>query len=108
VRAIYLLWLGFLTGLLSNLLNPKPGLFVVTFIPQFVSASRGSVSAQLLVLGAIFAIVTAVVFTALAAFASQLASRLQRRPRVVFGLDLGAGITSIAAGLSILTLPRKA
>jgi threonine/homoserine/homoserine lactone efflux protein len=81
---------------------------VVTFIPQFVSASRGSVPAQMLVLGAIFAIVTAMVFTVLGAFASQLANWLQRRPRVVFGLNLGAGITFIAAGLSILTLPRKA
>jgi threonine/homoserine/homoserine lactone efflux protein len=43
-----------------------------------------------------------------AVIAAQLASWLQRRPRVFFGLNLGAGITFIAAGLSILTLPRKA
>jgi threonine/homoserine/homoserine lactone efflux protein len=64
VGATYLLWLGykafatrslisfapadrqplsrvFLTGLLSNVLNPMPGLFVVAFIPQFVSVGRG-------------------------------------------------------------------
>lgn len=64
VGAAYLLWLGikalrsrdlitfspalrrplhrvFITGVLSNVLNPKPGLFVLAFIPQFVSTTRG-------------------------------------------------------------------
>jgi threonine/homoserine/homoserine lactone efflux protein len=64
VGAAYLLWLGWralgsrslialspadrqplsrvlATGILSNVLNPKPGLFVVAFIPQFVSVARG-------------------------------------------------------------------
>jgi threonine/homoserine/homoserine lactone efflux protein len=130
VGAAYLLWLGcraiasrslisfapadrqplarvFLTGLLSNVLNPKPGLFVVAFIPQFVSVGRGDVPAQMLVLGAIFAVVTALVFTTLGSFAAQLSTWLQQRPRAVAGLNIGAGLTFISAGLSILALQRK-
>lgn len=130
VGAAYLVWLGykaitarnlvsflpsqresltrvFATGLLSNVLNPKPGLFVVAFIPQFTSPSRGSVPAQMLVYGAIFAVVTAVIFTVLASFAAQLSSWLMRRPRVVAGVNVGAGITFVAAGLSILALGRR-
>ena len=42
------LWRVFGAGFLSNVLNPKPGLFVMAFIPQFVSAARGSVPLQLL------------------------------------------------------------
>ena len=97
----------FATGLLSNVLNPKPGLFVAAFIPQFTSPSRGSVPAQMLVYGAIFAVVTAVIFAVLASFAAQLAVWLARRPRVVAGVNIGAGITFIAAGLSILALARR-
>lgn len=130
VGAAYLLWLGikaitsrslisfvaadrqsagrvFVTALLSNVLNPKPGLFVVAFIPQFVSVDRGSVPLQMLVLGALFAGITTALFTLLGCFAAQLSRALQRRPRAVAGLNIGAGLTFIAAGLSILVLQRK-
>ena len=128
--AAYLLWLGckaifsrnlisftpaarqplrrvFATGLLSNVLNPKPGLFVVAFIPQFVAAQRGSVPVQMLVYGAIFAVLTAVIFTALGCFAAQLSNALARRPRLVLWANIGAGLTFVAAGLSILALDRR-
>lgn len=128
--ASYLLWLGyktlrsrtlisfspvthqplprvFVTGLLSNVLNPKPGLFVVAFIPQFVSASRGPIDTQMLVLGAIFAGVTAAVFALLGCFAAQLSGWLSRRPRVIMAANVGAGLTFVAAGLSILALDRR-
>jgi threonine/homoserine/homoserine lactone efflux protein len=128
--AAYLLWLGvqaiasrrlisfepaaqqtlgrvFATGLLSNVLNPKPGLFVVAFLPQFVSTTRGSVAVQMLVYGAVFAAITALIFTLLGCFAAQLSGWLSRRPRVVAAANVGAGLTFVAAGLSILALGRR-
>ena len=130
VGAAYLLWLGwkaitsrslisfqpaeqqtlpkvFATALLSNVLNPKPGLFVVAFIPQFTSPARGPVPLQMLVYGAIFAVLTAFIFTLLACFAARLSAWLQRRPRVVAAANVGAGLTFVAAGLSILALGRR-
>ncbi len=130
VGATYLLWLGykaissrslisfvptehqslsriFITGLLSNVLNPKPGLFVIAFIPQFTSPLRGPVYLQMLGYGAMFAILTAIIFTVLGAFAAQLSSWLARRPKAVAAANVGAGLTFIAAGLSILALDRK-
>ncbi|MBO9651989.1 MAG: LysE family translocator [Variovorax sp.] len=131
IGGFYLLWLGykaltarnmvsfkpaarlslprvFITGLLSNVLNPKPGLFVLAFLPQFVSAGRGSVTIQMLVYGAIFAVMTAVIFSVLGSCASRLSAWLQRRPRVGDGLNVGAGLTFIAAGLSVLALKQRA
>ena len=130
IGATYLIWLGykaitsrnlvsflptqqqsltriFVTGLLTNVLNPKPGLFVVAFIPQFTDPSRGSVPVQMLVYGAIFAILTAAVFATLASFSAQLSKWLALRPRVVSGVNIGAGIAFIAAGISILALGRR-
>lgn len=130
VGALYLMWLGYkalvagdlisfqpsaqvplrkvlLTGVLSNVLNPKPGLFVLAFLPQFVSAGRGPVAVQMLVYGAIFALMTALIFTLMGAFASRLAGWLQARPKVVRGVNVGAGLTFIAAGLSVLSLKQR-
>jgi threonine/homoserine/homoserine lactone efflux protein len=95
VGAAYLLWLGvralvsrslisfaptarqslprvFATGVLSNVLNPKPGLFVLAFIPQFVRAARGPVPVQMLVYRAIFAVLTALIFSVLGCYAAKL------------------------------------
>lgn len=130
VGAAYLLWLGFkaltsrnlisftptakqsllrvfTTGLFSNVLNPKPGLFVLAFIPQFVSASRGPVSTQMLVYGAIFAVLTAVIFSVLGGCAARLSGWLARRPKVTTWLNVGAGATFIASGISILALGNR-
>ena len=128
--AAYLLWLGykaiasrslisflpaeqqslgrvFATGLFSNVLNPKPGLFVVAFIPQFTNPARGPVYLQMLGYGAIFAVLTAIIFTVLGSFAAQLSRWLSRRPKAVAAANVGAGLTFIAAGLSILALERR-
>ncbi|MBP8296723.1 MAG: LysE family translocator [Burkholderiales bacterium] len=128
--AAYLIWLGykaitarnlisfvpperqslgrvFATGLLSNVLNPKPGLFVVAFIPQFTSPGRGPVYLQMLGYGVVFAVLTALIFMLLGAFAARLSNWLSRRPRVVAAANVGAGMTFVAAGLSILALDRR-
>jgi threonine/homoserine/homoserine lactone efflux protein len=128
--AAYLLWLGyraltshslisfapanrqslrrvFMTGLLSNVLNPKPGLFVVAFIPQFVAEARGPVQVQMLVYGATFAVVTAIVFTLLGGFSARLSGWVARRPKALVTANVAAGLTFVAAGLSILALDRR-
>jgi len=128
--AAYLLWLGFkaltarnlvsfapaarqplarvfVTGLLSNVLNPKPGLFVLAFIPQFVSAARGAVSTQMLVYGAIFAVLTALIFSLLGGSAARLSRWLAARPRATSALNVGAGLTFVVSGVSILALGNR-
>ena len=98
------LWQVFATAVLSNVLNPKPGLFVLAFIPQFVDASRGPVATQMLVFGAIFAVLTTITFSVLGAFAARLSQWLQQRPQATRWLNQGAGLTFIASGISILAL----
>lgn len=49
-------WKTFKNGVLTNLLNPKVGIFFLTFLPQFVNLEAGSIQLQLLTLGILFVI----------------------------------------------------
>ena len=80
---------------------------MLAFIPQFVSPERGSITMQMLVYGFWFAFLTAIGFALMGVFASRLASWLRERPRVVAGLNISAGLTFIASGISIAALKQK-
>jgi threonine/homoserine/homoserine lactone efflux protein len=95
------------TGFFSAALNPKPGMFVLAFIPQFVNPELGSVTTQMIVYGVWFALLTAIGFSLMGVFASRLAGWLQEKPRVVNGLNIGAGLTFITSGLAVAALKQR-
>ncbi|TJW35528.1 MAG: LysE family translocator, partial [Mesorhizobium sp.] len=96
-----------LAGLMSNVLNPKIGLFVLAFIPQFVSADRGPVTMQMMTYGAWLAVIAVIGLSLIGSFASVLSGWLLRRPRMVAGINIGAGITFVATGLSAAAIKHR-
>ena len=121
--AAYLLWLGykmlrfprhtfvtrsevsagrhkaFPTGLLTNLLNPKVGVFYVSFLPLFVP--HGVPTAPfILLLGAIHALLGMSWF-ALLIIATRPITRWLRNPRALKTLDRATGGVFVAFGLGL-------
>ncbi len=95
-------WL--MRGFLTNVLNPKVGVFYVTFLPQFVPAGV-SVAPFIMLLAAIHATEGMVWFTALA-LATRSLSRWLRQPGVARTLDGVTGAMFIGFGL-VLVLERR-
>jgi threonine/homoserine/homoserine lactone efflux protein len=91
-RRRQLMGTGFPAGIASDLLNPKVGVFFVTFLPGFVP--RGySVGWMSLLLGAIFLVLTALYFAILIAASGPVTrwianSRIRRRMDRITGLIL--------------------
>ncbi|MDT8857376.1 LysE family translocator [Paracoccaceae bacterium Fryx2] len=52
---------AFRRGILSNVLNPKPVLFILAFLPQFIDPALGPVWQQIVALGCLFAFTGALV-----------------------------------------------
>ena len=130
VGAAYLIWLGvkvlrtknlfslepakkqslttiFSTGFLSAALNPKPGIFVLAFVPQFVNPNLGSVTIQMIGYGVWFAILTAIGFSLMGVFSSQLFKWLKDKPKLVSGLNIGAGVTFVSSGLAVAFMKQR-
>jgi threonine/homoserine/homoserine lactone efflux protein len=127
--AAYLLWLGykmlrfprrtfvtgsaagtakhkaFPTGLLTNLLNPKVGVFYVSFLPQFIPPGV-RVAPYMLLLGAIHAFLGLIWFGCLIAATRPLA-RFLSTPRVVQLCDRLTGGMFLAFGLGLALDSRR-
>ena len=91
-------WFG--RGLLSNLLNPKVGLFYVTFLPQFVPAGV-NVAAFSMLLAAIHAAEGILWFLVLT-HATGLFSNWFRRPQVAKALDQTTGTVLVGFGVGLM------
>jgi threonine/homoserine/homoserine lactone efflux protein len=87
---------GFLAGLITNLLNPKVGVFFVTFLPGFVPHGY-PVGATSLIFGAIFVLETAVYWIVLLGLAAKV-THWMNQPRTRRRLDATAGAVLIAFG----------
>ena len=98
-----------LRGILSNLLNPKVALFVLAFVPQFVRAGDGASSplVQMLLLGAIFSILTIIAYGALGAAAGGVSRWLASHPAYMRGVNRGSAGLFVASGAAVLLLDRK-
>jgi threonine/homoserine/homoserine lactone efflux protein len=90
---------AFLQGLISTVLNPKPALFFLTFVPQFVNRD-GAVLPQTLTLAAIHVIVGLVWLSAYARLVHR-ARGLLIAPRVKAWLERTTGAVLIAFGLRV-------
>lgn len=67
-------------GVVMNLTNPKVLVFFLAFLPQFADPSRGPLTHQLLLLGAIFIVATILIFGGIALLAGMLGAWLTRSP----------------------------
>jgi len=102
VRAHGARWLR--VGLLSNLLNPKVGVFYVSFLPQFTPEGAGLAWTMLL---AAIHVAETIAWFALLIFATQPLRALFQKPDVVRWLDRLTGGAFVAFGAG-LALARRA
>jgi threonine/homoserine/homoserine lactone efflux protein len=86
-------------GALTNLLNPKVGVFYVSFLPQFVPHGV-PVAPFILLLGLIHAVLGLVWFACLI-IATRPIARLLRRPAVVTSVDRVTGGLFVAFGVGL-------
>jgi threonine/homoserine/homoserine lactone efflux protein len=71
------------TAILMNILNPKLSIFFLAFLPQFVSPDEPNPLARMLVLSAVFMLMTFVIFVGYGLFAASIRDHVISRPRVL-------------------------
>ncbi len=92
---------AFLSGLLVNLTNPKVILFVLAFIPQFVSPDAGPVLLQFAIFGCVMSLGGLFVNGLLGMWAGRVGQRFARGSRVLDRITAGI-FAALAARLAVL------
>lgn len=89
----------FRQGMVVNILNPKTALFFFAFLPQFVSASRGAVATQILMLGFVFIGLGVISDGAYALLASKVGTVLKSNPKFAARRSLLSGSVYVVLGV---------
>jgi threonine/homoserine/homoserine lactone efflux protein len=131
IGAAYLIWLGiqalrskgtnmsvnsqlspkglmkiFKQGVLVAVLNPKVAIFFLAFLPQFVKAGAGPVSAQLFLHGSLIIVVAALVEPPLILIGGKLTGYLSNNTQVSLWMDRGLGALFVGLGIKLATSDR--
>lgn len=92
----------FFKGVLASAINPKVGLFFISFLPQFVISSQGEIIHQLALLSGIFILQAILIFGLIAYFAGLISDMFKRYQNASVWLDRLAGLFLGLLGLHIL------
>jgi threonine/homoserine/homoserine lactone efflux protein len=94
---------AYLKGILTTVLNPKVGLFFLTFLPQFTDVHRGKVWLQLISLGGCFIISGALVNLMYVFVFEYLKKHLFFKPPIQKWFNKITGLIFCALALKVLT-----
>ena len=95
---------AYLTGLTTNLLNPKMVTFTIAFLPQFVVPSHGRVWLQFAVLGAILIVLEFLVDGTVGLLAGRIGNWLRTRRTARRRIDTATGGIFIGLGVRLALL----
>lgn len=95
----------FAVSTMTGVLNPKSGLFLLAFLPQFAHFGKDMpISLQMFLLGCLYAVLSILVFGCIGTFAARLSRWLEQRPKSTLVLNVGAGTVFLAVAVSVLLL----
>jgi threonine/homoserine/homoserine lactone efflux protein len=94
------------TAILINILNPKLSIFFLAFLPQFVSTDEPHPLSRMLVLSAVFMLLTFVVFVGYGLFAAAIRNHVISRPRVLTWMRRTFAAAFVALGARLALAER--
>jgi len=131
IGAVYLIWLGiqslrskgtrmsvnsqvspkglmpiFRQGVLVSVLNPKVAVFFLAFLPQFVEAGAGPISAQFFLHGSLIIFVAAFVEPPLILVGGKLTGCLNNNTVISRWMDRGLGALFVGLGIKLAASDR--
>ncbi len=95
---------AFRQGVLTNVLNPKVGLFFLAFLPQFIDPASGMKVLAFLLLGFTFVTTGTIWCLIIACFASAFSERLRTNETIGLWLSRAAGALFVFLGLRVATV----
>lgn len=96
----------YIKGFIMNILNPKVSIFFLAFLPQFVTPENGSVPLQMITLGAIFMVLTIVVFSSIGIAGNILSAKLLEKPSIVKYMNVLTSFVLLSLGLKLALSQR--
>ncbi len=96
----------YISGILTNLLNPKVAFFFLAFIPQFINEAHSTSLIPFLVLGLTFVTTGTIWCLILALFSSKSSNKIRKNYRFKMWLDKITGSLFIILGIK-LALSKK-
>ncbi|MBL0402698.1 LysE family translocator [Microvirga aerilata] len=94
------------TAVLINILNPKLSIFFLAFLPQFVSLDEPSPLRRMLLLSAVFMLLTFMVFAVYGLFAASVREHVVSRPKFLMWMRRSFAAAFVALGAKLALAER--